>query len=118
MARILVADDDNEQLVMQRKVLEELNYEVVTAASPAEALAEIARRSPDLTIIDLGLPQPADGLALIRQLREAGHKMPIILLSGWPDDVYGSPEEQMVSRVLMKGSVRELLQTIEELLAL
>jgi hypothetical protein len=39
----------------------------------------------------------------------------MIVLSGWPDDIYGTPEERMVSRVLVKGSIRELLQTIAEL---
>jgi two-component system KDP operon response regulator KdpE len=116
MSRILVADDSPDQLAVQRKLLESFGYEVDTATSTAEAFAEIARSHPDLIVIDLGLPQPSDGLELIRRIRQAGHREPIVVLSGWPDDIYGAPEEAMVSRVLMKGNVRELLQVIPEIL--
>jgi hypothetical protein len=26
----------------------------------------------------------------------------VIVLSGWPDDLYGQPEEQLVSRIMVK----------------
>jgi hypothetical protein len=39
----------------------------------------------------------------------------MIVLSGWPDELYGAPEEQMVSQIVVKGSIRELLRTIAEL---
>jgi hypothetical protein len=56
-------------------------------------------------------------LGLIRGIRETGYVLPVIVLSGWPDDLYDTPEERLVSRVLVKGSTRELLQAIAELLA-
>ena len=40
-----------------------------------------------------------------------------MVLSGWPDDLYGAPEERMVSRIVVKGSVRALLEAIAGLLA-
>jgi CheY-like chemotaxis protein len=101
---------------MQRRLLEALGYEVGTAVSPAETLRELERRRPDLIIVDLRFPRAADGLGLIRGIRETGFRLPVIVLSGWPDDLYGTPEEQLVSRILVKGCVRELLQTIAELL--
>jgi len=116
MAHILVADDDVEQVAVQRKLLEALGYEVGTAVSPAAALRELERCAPNLIIVDLRFPDAADGLGLIRAIRETGCLLPVIVLSGWPDDLYGSPEEQLVTRVLVKGCVRELLQTIAELL--
>jgi CheY-like chemotaxis protein len=117
MAHILVADDDVEQVAVQRKLLETLGYEVGTAVSPAAALRELERRQPNLIIVDLRFPDAADGLGLIRAIRATGCSLPVIVLSGWPDDLYGSPEEQLVTRVVVKGCVRELLQTIAELLA-
>ena len=117
MARILVADDDFEQVTVHRRLLETMGYEVGMALSPAETLREIERRRPDLIVVDLRFPRASDGLTLIRGIRECDSKMPLIVLSGWPDDLYGSPEEPLVSRVVVKGSVRELLQGIAELLA-
>jgi CheY-like chemotaxis protein len=115
MAHILVADDDVEQVAVHRRLLEALGYEVDTALSPSETLRKFGRRTPDVTLVDLRFPRAADGLALIRDMRQSGYRNPIIVLSGWPDDLYGEPEEQMVSRVVVKGSIRELLQTIAEL---
>jgi len=117
MSRILVADDDVEQTTMQRQLLTALGYEVQTATSPAETLKELEKSRPDLIVVDLRFPRSEDGLDLIRGIRQGGCRVPLILLSGWPDDLYGSPEEKMVSRVVVKGSVRELVQTIAELLA-
>jgi hypothetical protein len=42
----------------------------------------------------------------------------VIVVSGWPDEIYGQPEEQMVSRVMVKPvMIAELFQTIAELTA-
>jgi CheY-like chemotaxis protein len=117
MARILVADDDVAQVNLQRRLLEALGHEVETALSTAETLEQLARHGPDLIVIDLRFPTAAEGMALIRGIRYAGCLQPVIVLSGWPDDLYGAPEERMVSRIVMKGSVRELLRTIAGLLA-
>ena len=117
MARILVADDSLDQVTVQRKLLETLGYQVGTAMSPDETLRELERTRPDLVVVDLRFPHASDGLALIREVRRRDSKLPMIVLSGWPDDLYGAPEESLVSRIVVKGSLHELLQTIQELLA-
>jgi len=117
MPRILVADDSLDQVTVQRKLLETLGYQVGTAMSPDETLRELERTRPDLVVVDLRFPQAADGLELIRGIRRRDSKLPMIVLSGWPDDLYGAPEESLVSRIVVKGSLGELLQTIRELLA-
>jgi hypothetical protein len=41
----------------------------------------------------------------------------VIVLSGWPEDLYGQPEEQLVSRILLKPPrTCELLAAIHDLL--
>jgi CheY-like chemotaxis protein len=115
MTYILVADDDVEQVTVLRRLLEALGYEVGTAASPSEALLQLERSRPDLIVVDLRIPLAADGLGLIRDIRRTGCLLPMIVLSGWPDELYGAPEEQMVSQIVVKGSIRELLRTIAEL---
>jgi len=117
MAHILVADDDVELIAVQRGLLETLGYEVDTALSPAETLREIERKRPDLIVVDLRFPRASDGLDLIRGIREKDSHMPMIVLSGWPDDLYGAPEESLVSRVVVKGGIQDLLRAIAELLA-
>ena len=52
--------------------------------------------------MDLRLPEPTDGLSLIRDFRSASSSVRIIALCGWPPDIEGTPESQMVDVVLAK----------------
>ncbi len=107
MARILLADDDLTQLDLQAWVLESAGHSVEVAFSPAEAL-RCAERPFDVLIMDLrfhnaaGTQDAGEGLALIRGIRETGCTVPILVLSGWPEDLYGHAEEKMVSRIILK----------------
>src|SRR6267154_2579414 len=107
MARILVADDDPVQLNLRKIVLEAAGHEVSLAIDPTVALQEL-ERGWDLLIMDLrflnsaGRPDTREGLALIRRIRERGSVVPVVVLSGCPDDLYGQPEEKIVSRVMGK----------------
>jgi hypothetical protein len=63
-----------------------------------------------------GWPDAREGMALIRGIREAGYRLPVVVLSGWPEELYGEPEERMVSRIMVKPvGIRVLLGLIEEL---
>jgi len=53
-------------------------------------------------VLDLRLPEANDGLALIREIRAAAPDVRIIVLAGWPLDIEGTPEAQMVNLVLAK----------------
>ena len=55
-------------------------FEVVTAATGAEALRAIAAGKPDLILLDVMLPD-GDGFEVIRQIRSAGPRMPVIFLT-------------------------------------
>jgi CheY-like chemotaxis protein len=123
MSRILVADDDWMQLDLRKAVLEAAGHEVSVALEPSGALRQL-ELGWDLLIMDLrflncaGEPDCREGLALIRRIREMGSRVPVVVLSGWPADLYGQPEEKMVSRVMVKPvPTRELLAAIAELAA-
>jgi CheY-like chemotaxis protein len=120
MCRILVAEDDAVQLRMRSLALKGAGHDVALVCDPASALRQL--HDCDLLIMDLrflncdGVGDYREGLALIRRIREAGSQVPVLVLSGWPDDLYGEPEEKMVSRVMMKPvPIRDLLAVIEEL---
>jgi CheY-like chemotaxis protein len=122
VSRILVADDDPDQLVVSKILLEAMGHEVVMAECPSEVLREIERSAPALCMMDLrfsngaGQPDSREGRALIRRIREAGYRLPVVVLSGWPADLYGEPEEAMVSRIMVKPvRIPELLETIAKL---
>jgi len=120
MARILLADDDARQLQLRARLLEASGHEVSLAGHTSEVIPYLA--TSQVVIIDLrfpnsqGQPDAAEGLKLIRQIRESGCRAPVIVISGWPEDLSGTPEERMVSRVMQKPvAIESLLGAIAEL---
>ncbi len=78
-ARVLLVDDE---VPIQRAVgplLSSRGYDVRTAANGAQALAAQAEWSPDLIVLDLGLPD-IGGAEVCRRVRETSD-VPIIVLS-------------------------------------
>lgn len=78
--RVLVVDDEPAILRFLRASLESQGYIVSTAADARSALDMARRHTADLVVLDLGLPD-MDGLDVVRQIREAGETLPIIILS-------------------------------------
>ena len=77
--RILVVDDEPAILRFLRPALEANDYDMQTAGTVAEATKRIASESPDVVVLDLGLPD-GDGKDVIRRVREWSD-VPIIVLS-------------------------------------
>jgi len=77
--RVLVVDDEAAILRFLKPALEANDYEMTGAATVAEALKRIAAESPDVVLLDLGLPD-GDGKDVIRRAREWSD-LPIIVLS-------------------------------------
>ena len=124
MSHILIADDDVIQLDLRKMVLEIAGHQVDVAVSAIGLMRHIEGGQADLVIMDLrfpnsiGEPDASEGMALIRRIRELGCATPVIVLSGWPEELYGKPEEHMVSRILMKPVMTvTLLEAIREVVA-
>ncbi|ADJ47419.1 two-component system response regulator [Amycolatopsis mediterranei S699] len=93
--RLLVVDDDPDVRDSLQRSLEFEGYEVDTAGDGAQALRLVLAASggarPDLTILDLMMPD-VDGMETCRRLREAGDRMPVLMLTardGLGDKVMG-----------------------------
>jgi two-component system alkaline phosphatase synthesis response regulator PhoP len=86
MARILVVDDEPEILRGLADNLRFEGYEVITAASGAEALAAAGREAPDLMLLDIMMPAP-NGWDVCRTLRGRGIDVPIIMVSARGEEV-------------------------------
>lgn len=70
-ARLLVVEDDPALAKLMASELEAAGYDVATAATGGEGLAEAALRPFDLVLLDLGLPD-LDGLEVAERLRDDG----------------------------------------------
>ena len=102
MSLILVVDDDSGGLEIRKMLLERDGHQVVTAANPASARECFRQNAIECVILDLRLPQPADGLALVREFRDASPELRIVVLAGWSADLEGRPERILVNEVLAK----------------
>ncbi len=80
MQRILTIDDDRAVTSLLKRGLHYEGYNVDTADS-GEAGLEIARENnPDLVILDV-MMSGMDGLEVLRRLRAADSKLPVLMLS-------------------------------------
>jgi two-component system, OmpR family, KDP operon response regulator KdpE len=78
-ARILVIDDEPQIRRFLDIGLRAEGYEVLLAATAAEGLALAATRTPDLIILDIGLPD-MEGHAVLAELRQWS-QLPVLMLS-------------------------------------
>ncbi|MBZ6075594.1 response regulator [Microvirga puerhi] len=82
--RILVVDDEPPIRKLLRMGLGAHGYPVIEAQNGRTATEKLAEK-PDLIILDLGLPD-VQGLELLRQWREGGISIPIVILSSREDE--------------------------------
>jgi two-component system KDP operon response regulator KdpE len=79
MAKVLVIDDDKSLLRALRLGLKAGGHEVVTAETGEHGISQTALVSPDVVILDIGLPD-IDGLTVCKRIRQWSD-VPIIILS-------------------------------------
>jgi len=77
--RVLVIDDESAILRFLRPALEANNYEMESAGTISEGVKRIAAETPDIVLLDLGLPD-GDGKDVLKRARE-WTDVPIIVLS-------------------------------------
>jgi two-component system, OmpR family, KDP operon response regulator KdpE len=82
--KILVVDDEPPIRKLLRMGLGAHGYDVLEAPNGRTAL-ELLATSPDLVILDLGLPD-MDGLELLGRLRQARASLPVVVLSSRGDE--------------------------------
>jgi two-component system OmpR family response regulator len=90
-ARLLVVDDEATILELLSGSLRLAGFEVMTAASGAEAVRAAASRPPDLVLLDVMMPD-GDGFEALRRIRSGGAEVPVIFLTARdevPDRVSG-----------------------------
>src|SRR5664279_3844585 len=81
---VLIVEDDRKILRVYATSLEAEGYLVVEASSGQRAIEEVRTRTPDVILLDLGLPD-IDGLDLVPTIR-ANTAAPIIVVSAREQD--------------------------------
>ena len=80
--RILVVDDDENILSLERTILEQKGFAVTTADGGAEALKILGEQDFDLVLLDVMMPE-IDGFTVCRRIKEEPRtkEIPVIFLT-------------------------------------
>jgi len=85
-ATILIVEDEHAVARGIQYALQQEGYEVAVARSGEEGLDIATKQAPDLVVLDVRLPG-MDGFEVLRRLRAAGAKMPVLVLTARDDEV-------------------------------
>jgi DNA-binding response OmpR family regulator len=79
---ILVVDDDENILNLEKTILEQKGFEVTAAQGGAEALKLLGERPFDLILLDVMMPE-VDGFTVCRKIKESDRlkEIPVIFLT-------------------------------------
>jgi PAS domain S-box-containing protein len=105
--RVVVVDDNADLADSLALMLRFMGHDVRSFHDAHEALGAVQKFSPDLVILDVGMPG-MDGHSLARRIRAtaAGHKAFVVALTGW-----GSPDDRLQSRAA--GIDEHLVKPVE-----
>ena len=85
MRTILCVEDEPDILENNRKALMDAGYTALTASNLTEAKEHLSNRTPDAIVLDIMLPD-GNGLDFLKELREAGSNVPVIMLTAWNEN--------------------------------
>lgn len=81
MASVLVVDDSPLDLRLASRILEEIGFDIRTAANGALALEQLGVTPPDVVLADVHMPV-MDGLQLVEEMGRLHPQIPIIMMTG------------------------------------
>ncbi|HZC37591.1 MAG TPA: PAS domain S-box protein [Sphingomicrobium sp.] len=88
LGRVLVVEDDNVVAELAAGMLNELGFEAVVTHSAKEALERLSgEQRPSLIFTDIVMPGGISGIELARKVRERFPELPILLTTGYSEQV-------------------------------
>jgi len=84
MAKVLIIEDNENNLYLETFILEKSGHQVLQARSGEEGISIATREQPDLILLDIQLPV-MDGYAVARSIRRLDtlHATPIIAVTSY-----------------------------------
>ena len=118
---LLYVEDNADARAVMSEILALSGYDLIEAASGAQALAAVALRRPDAILLDIGLPD-MNGYALARQIHQLanGCDVPIIAMTGYGQarDKDTAAQAGFSAHLVKPVDPDELTRTLEAVLGL
>jgi two-component system response regulator AtoC len=114
-ARILIIDDDENIRKVLATILEEEGYIVETAETGKMAIEKTGRKTYNLALVDIRLPD-MEGIELLTRMRPTTPKMQKIIVTGFPtmQNAVGAVNRGADGYILKPFNVEKVLKIIEE----
>ena len=112
---ILCIDDESTGLILRKLLLEGEGYSVLLASGGLEGLTTLQSSPVEAVVLDYRMPD-MNGDEVALQIRKLWPSMPIILLSGYPQDVPEHMLNQVNAFICKGGDPGELLTAIRSVL--
>ena len=90
--KILVVDDDENNLLLTKLELRDELWQVVTASDGREAMELFRNENPDMVIVDVKMPG-IDGLTILREMKAIHPAIPIVIFTGFDKAAVTVPSE-------------------------
>jgi PAS domain S-box-containing protein len=112
--RVLLVEDDAAVAALTAEMLRELGYQVRHVGSGQEGLRALAteRVSVDLILSDVMMPGGMDGLSFVRELRNDGVQLPVVLVSGYAESIRREAENAGIVLLAKPYRLDELGRTL------
>jgi diguanylate cyclase (GGDEF)-like protein len=85
LKRILIIDDEKDLLFILREYFRTHGIEALTYEVPPNLAVEIKQKRPNAILLDVILPN-ASGIELLQKIRKIDQNLPVIMMTGQPDD--------------------------------
>ncbi|MDO8546611.1 MAG: response regulator, partial [Nitrospirales bacterium] len=103
MSTILVVDDEQMLCDLLKEELSNCGHEVLTATNGRDGVKLFTQRRPDLTLLDLHMPDMS-GIVVLKQIRALDLQARVIILTGGATPVWENQARELgVTEFLLKG---------------
>jgi len=106
--KILLIDDDHTFCDFTKQTLEEKNYIVEQSYNKHSAIKFIQNTNPDLVLLDLRLPNPIDGMDVLKFSLQTKPELPVIMISN-DNDI------QRIVNAIKQGAYDFVVKPIEQI---
>ena len=115
--KILIIDDEEDFLMLLKKKLESVGYEVITAGDGEEGIEKAETEKPNMVICDWAMPKK-NGFEVLKELRERGSlHAPFVMLTALDDfdkvkKAYDSEADFYVPKTITLDALVKRIRTL------
>jgi DNA-binding NtrC family response regulator len=103
--KVLVVDDDPDQVLLLSMLLRQSGFEPIGADDSVTAAELATARKPECAVVDLRLPTEERGLWLIHELKRRDPAIHVIVLTGGdPKRLVRQTDATLIDEIIVKGA--------------